>query len=194
MPNTADYFVLRGLQPSAPESLNASLKRVLDAMPTVLYGDPGEELTAGEQVILRAGGIDLDTELKADPLADTAVKFAALVESSLTIKDVAKSIGKSENHIRQMIARGTLYSILLENRRYIPFFQFDRSGRLLPHITRVNAALRKTLHPVSVFEWYTEPHPDLYLDDDIDRTVSPIGWLGSGLDWQKVVALAKQMP
>ena len=36
-----DYFTARGLHQTAPESLNAAVRRVLDAMPTVLYGDPG---------------------------------------------------------------------------------------------------------------------------------------------------------
>ena len=183
MPNTStsDFLALK--------DMNTSPKRALDAMPP-----SGGELTAEEQAILKTGGIDLDTELKTDPLAETAAKFAALLERSLTIKDVTKRIGKSERQVRQMIAKGTLYSILLENRRYIPRFQFYRSGRLLPHITRVNVALRKTLHPVSVLEWYIEPHPDLYLDDDIERTVSPVAWLSGGLDWQRVATLAKQMP
>ena len=191
MPNTStsDFLALKGPQPTASKDLNTSPKRALDAMPP-----SGGELTAEEQAILKAGGIDLDTELKTDPLAETAAKFAALLERSLTIKDVTKRIGKSERQVRQMIAKGTLYSIQQKNQCYIPRFQFDHSGRLLPQITRVNVALRKTLHPVSVLEWYTEPHPDLYLDDDIERTFSPVAWLSGEQDWQKVATLAKQMP
>ena len=34
-----DYFTVRGLRPTAPEGLNAALRRVLDTMPTLLYGE-----------------------------------------------------------------------------------------------------------------------------------------------------------
>jgi hypothetical protein len=162
-------------------------------MPTLLYGDPKDELTAEEQAVLKEGGIDLNTVIDRDPLAETAVKYAAIIESSLSIKEVATRIGKAESHVRQLIARRTLYSILLDNRRYIPIFQFDKKGKLVRHITKVNAALRPGLHPVQVFEWYTEPDPDLYVNDDIDQPVSPIAWLNSGLDFGPVVALAKRL-
>ena len=33
-----DYFTIRGLAPTAPETLNAALRQGLDAMPTMLYG------------------------------------------------------------------------------------------------------------------------------------------------------------
>ena len=37
---TCDYFTARGLRATAPENLNVALRMVLDAMPTVLYGEP----------------------------------------------------------------------------------------------------------------------------------------------------------
>ena len=92
-----------------------------------------------------------------------------------------------------MIARRALYSILLNNRRYIPIFQFRKDGSLIPQITKVNAAMRADLHPVEVFEWYTEPDPDLYINDNIDQTVSPITWLSSAQDYRTVVTLAKRL-
>lgn len=187
-----DYFTARGLQSTAPEGLNAALRLVLDSMPTLLYGEPADELTAAEQAVLKEGGIDLNTVIDRDPLADTAVKFAAIIESSLSIKEAAKRIGKAESHVRQMIARRTLYSILLEHRRYIPIFQFDKKGKLVRHITKVNAALRAGIHPVEVFEWYTEPDPELYVNDDIDQTVSPMAWLNSGQDVTRLVTLARR--
>lgn len=187
-----DYFTARGLRSTAPEGLNAALRLVLDTMPTLLYGDPTEELTAEEQQVLKESGVDLNTALNQDPVAETAVQFAAIIESSLTIKEAAKRINKPESQIRQMIARRTLYSILLDNRRYIPLFQFKKDGGLLPNITKVNAALSADLHPVEVFEWYTQPDPDLYLGDTIEQTISPIAWLLAGGDYQTLVKLAKR--
>ena len=91
-----------------------------------------------------------------------------------------------------MIARRTLYSILLDNRRYIPVFQFERDGSLVPNITKVNAAFSPDLHPVEVFAWYTEPDPDLFLGDDIDTCVSPLAWLRNGGPVQKLAMLARR--
>lgn len=189
----ADYFTARGLRSTAPESLNSALRLVLDSMPTLLYGKPSEELTAEEQAVLQEGGIDLSTVVDRDLVAETAVQYAAIIESSLTIKEAAKRINKPESQVRQMITRRTLYSILLDNRRYIPIFQFQRENGLLPNITKVNAALAADMHPVEIFEWYTEPDPDLFIDDDIDHTVSPIAWLSSGRDFRKLVTLAKRL-
>jgi hypothetical protein len=187
-----DYFTARGLRSTAPEGLNAALRLVLDAMPTLLYGEPTDELTAEEQRVLKEGGVDLTKVVNRDPVADTAVQFAAIIESSLTINEAARRIEKAESQVRQMIARRTLYSILLDNRRYVPLFQFRKSGGLLPNITKVNVALNADLHPVEVFEWYTQPDADLYLDDDIEQTVSPIAWLLAGRDYQTLVTLAKR--
>lgn len=92
-----------------------------------------------------------------------------------------------------MIARRTLYSILLDNRRYIPVFQFEQGGALVPNITRVNTALSPDLHPVEVFAWYTEPDPDLFLGDDIENCVSPLAWLRGGGPVQKLATLARHL-
>ena len=191
--NLPDYFTSRGLQHTAPERLNASLRLVLDTMPTLLYGEAEAELTAEEQAILKEGGIDLDTVIVRDPLAETAVKYAAIIESSQSIKEAAASMGKAESHLRQMIARRTLYSLLLDNRRYIPVFQFTKAGALVQNIAKVNAVLRSDLHPVEVFEWYTESDSDLFVNDDEDQTVSPIVWLSNGFDVKPVVVLAKRL-
>ena len=40
-----------------------------------------------------------------------------------------------------MIARRTLYSVLLDSRRRILAFQFAPNGGLVPNIAKVNAAL-----------------------------------------------------
>ena len=191
--NLPDYFTSRGLQHTSPERLNTSLRLVLDSMPTLLYGEAEAELTSEEQAILKEGGIDLDTDIVRDPLAETAVKYAAIIESSLSIKEAAASMGRAESHLRQMIARRTLYSLLLDNRRYIPAFQFTKTGALVQNIAKVNAVLRPDLHPVEVFEWYTEADPDLFVKDDEDQTVSPIIWLSNGYDFKPVVTLAKRL-
>ena len=201
-----DYFTLRGLAPTAPATLNAALRQVLDSMPTMLYGEPSRELTEAEHEVLVEGGVRLNAEPGGDPLAATTAQFAALVSTSLTTKEAAARLGVPESRIRQMIARRTLYSVLLDNRRHIPAFQFaQRSGStretgasrstanrsLVPNIAKVNAALPEDLHPVEVQAWYTQPHADLFIGDDVDARVSPLDWLRSGGDVNKVAQLAR---
>ncbi len=187
-----DYFTVRGMQSATPEGLNAALRLVMDAMPTLLYGDSADELTVEEIAVLKEGGVDLSAVVDRDPIAETAIKYAAIVESSLPFRDVAVRLDRSESQVRQMIARRTLYSFTLDGRRYIPVFQFDKKGRLLPNITKVNPVLSSDLHPVEVFEWFTLPKPDLYINDDIDQTISPIAWLADGRDLRTLVTLAKR--
>lgn len=192
-PAEYDYFRIRGLRSTAPEGLNAALRVVLDAMPTLLYGEPTEELTAEEQAVLREGGVNLDAIPGRDPLAETAIQYAAIIDSSLTTREAAERLGIRESQVRQMIARRTLYSILLNNRRYIPIFQFEKGGSLVANITKVNAALNSDLHPVEVYDWYTQANPDLFVGDDIDATMNPLSWLRGGGDVKRLVTLARRL-
>ena len=186
-----DYFAVRGLAPTAPETLNGALRQVLDAMPTMLYGDQLRELTEAEREVLIDGGVPLDAKPAGDPLAATTVQFAALVSTSLTTKNAAERLGLPESRIRQMIARRTLYSVLLDSRRRILAFQFAPNGGLVPNIAKVNAALPEDLHPVEVHAWYTQPHVDLFLGDDVDARVSPLDWLRSGGEVNRLAQLAR---
>ncbi len=188
-----EYFAVRGLVPTAPESLNKLLRSVLDAMPTMLYGQTDAELTVAERQVLTDAGVDLDAEPRTDPLAATAVLFAAIIETSLTTDEAARRLSMRQNRVRQMIARRTLYSVLLDNRRYIPLFQFEQEGGLIPNITKVNGALPGDLHPVDVYDWYTQPDPDLFVGDQIDAPMSPLAWLRSGGDVKSVLVLVRRL-
>jgi hypothetical protein len=184
------YVTARGLRPVSPGELNASLRLALDSMSVILHGETTHDLTEAEQAVLRRGGLVLKEQLGPDPLAETAAKFAAIIESSLSTTEVGKRLRIGPGRIRQMVADRTLFSIRLEGRRYIPILQFVK-GRLVPNIGRVNAALNPELHPVEVFDWYTMPNPDLFDGDDYEQTVSPLDWLKAGNDPEPVVRLAK---
>ena len=112
------------------------------------YGDQLGELTEAECEVLIDGGVRLDAKPTGDSLAATTVQFAALVSTSLTTKEAAKRLGIPESRIRQMIARRTLYSVLLDGRRRILAFQFAPNAGLVPNIAKVNAALPEDVHPV----------------------------------------------
>ncbi len=174
----------------------------------MLYGEPSSELTAAEREVLIKGGVRLNAEPAGEPLAATTAQFAALVSTSLTTKDAAAHLGMRESRIRRMIARRTLYSVLLDNRRHIPAFQFPQQGgsmrgtgpsrslgggALIPNIGKVNAALPEDLHPVEVLAWYTQPHADLFIGDDVDARVNPLVWLRSGGDVDRVARLARRL-
>lgn len=188
-----DYFSVRGLHATTPEGLNQALKEVLDSMTTTLYPTSSDELTESEQAVLLQGGVNLDHSTTRDLVAETAVKYAALIESGLSTKDVATQLDIPESQVRQMISRKSLYSILLNNRRYIPIFQFEDTGTLVPNISKVNVALPSDLHPVEVYQWYTEADLELFLGDDIDTIMSPLAWLRSGGGTKKLVTLLHRL-
>ena len=190
-PVAPDYFTVRGLAPTAPETLNSALREVLDTMPTMLYGDPIQELTDTEREVLVKGSVRLHAEPQSDPLAATMIQFAALMSTSLNTKEAAQRLGVPESRVRQMVARRTLYGVLFNNRRRIPAFQFAQGGGLAPNIAKVNAALPEDLHPVEVQAWYIQPHADLFVGDDLDACVSPLDWLCSSGDVHRVVQLAR---
>ena len=161
-------------------------------MEPIVYGEATKKLTVEEQGILRDGGLTLEPTPGPDPLAKTAVKFAAIVKRSLTSKTVSRRLGLTPGRIRQMIADRSLYSFLIGRNRYIPDFQIE-DNRLVPNIAGVNKALPLQMHPVEVYNWYRLPNVDLYLDKDIDDTVSPLDWLTGGQDVEQVVFLANRL-
>lgn len=188
------YLQARGLRTTSPEALNEALRLALDSMATTLYGEAASELTGAEQAVLRRGGLVLEEHAGPDPLARTAARYAAIIDSSLSTREAGEKTRLGGGRIRQRVANRSIYSILLEGRRYLPRFQFlDDGRRLVPGIGRVNAALDPDLHPVEVFNWYTTPHPDLFLDDDPDAAVSPLEWLKAGHPVEPVVRLAQQL-
>lgn len=159
----------------------------------MIGGQAGVELTVAEAQVLADAGVDLNTVAQTDPLGATAALFAAIIETGLTTEKAARRLGLRQNRVRQMIARRNLYSVLLDNRRYIPLFQFERDGGLIPNITRVNEALPDDLHPVDVYDWYTRADPDLFVEDDIDAPMSPLAWLRNGRDVEEVLTLARRL-
>lgn len=188
----ANYLTARGLANTAPEALNEALRVVLESMEPMVYGDATTGLTAEEQAVLHEGGLTLEPTAGPDPRAKTAVKYAAIVKRSLTTKAVSERLGLAASRVRQMIANRSLYSFLIEGTRYIPDFQFT-DARLVPNIAQVNKALPPRMHPVGVYNWFHLANMDLFLDDDMDETVSPLEWLCNGHDPALVVILAERL-
>lgn len=191
---TQEALAARGFTSATPESIERSVRAVLDTMPTALYGRADMELTETERAVLREGGLDLSRVPETDPFAAPVALFAAIVASSLSPAETAARLGVQAGQVRQMIARRTLYSVKLDDRRHVPLFQFRQSGPLVPNITQVNAALPTDLHPTAVYGWYTRPDADLVVDENADgRGMTPLEWLDSGGDPAVLVSVAKRL-
>ena len=186
-----NYLTARGFLDVAPIDLNEALRVILDNMEPTIYGHV-RDIPAKEQAILKASGFVLESIAKSDALADTAVKYAAIVKRSLSSKAASERLRLSPSRVRQMIAERSLYSFLIGRDRYIPDFQFERD-RLVANIEPVNKSLRPDLHPVEAYNWYHLPHVDLFLNDDIDQTTSPLDWLKSGQNVEQVIFLAARL-
>lgn len=193
MTTNTNYLTARGFSDDDPKALNAALQVVLKGMEPLAYGNAATGLTVEEQAVLRDGGLTLEAIPGPDPLAQTAVKYAAIIERSLSSKQASQRLALAGSRIRQMIADRTLYSFLVDGTRYIPEFQFLTNGKLVPNITLVNRALNPKLHPVEVYNWLHLPNVDLFLNDNMDPTVSPLDWLKAGLDTDLVVLLAGRL-
>ncbi|MGI9301611.1 MAG: hypothetical protein ACR2RB_02735 [Gammaproteobacteria bacterium] len=185
-----NYLTARGLSDGDPQALNTALQLVLDSMEPLAYGDATTGLTAEEQAVLRDGGLMLEATPGPDPLAQTAVKYAAIIERSLSAKGASERLELAGSRIRQMIADRSLYSFLVNGVRYVPEFQFVPGGKLVPNIVQVNRVVNPKLHPVEVYNWLHLPNDDLFLHDDMEDTVSPLDWLRSGQDTDLIVRLA----
>ena len=88
----AKYLTSRGLRDTAPEALNEALRVVLESMEPMAYGDATTGLTVEEQAVLREGGLTLEPTPGPDPLAETVVKFAAIVTRSRSTKEVSNAL------------------------------------------------------------------------------------------------------
>lgn len=159
---------------------------ILEAMSGLLREmrpmDPEQDLTAAEREALCKGGLSLDGKPlgKGDPILKTAVDYAALVASSLTVGRAAELLGIDESRIRHRIGARTLYGIKFRGGWRLPIFQF-RGGDLLPGIEEVLPKVPRDLHPLELLNWFTSPNPDLLLAGE-EGSVSPRDWLLGGGD------------
>ncbi len=170
---------------------------VADLLAATAGGAAGVEsggLTAEEERVLASG--DLDTSpLRAgeeEPLTETALEYARLLQSSLSVEQTAQLLGVNPSRIRQRLTGHprTLYG-LKEGRSWrVPRFQF--AGRKpIPGVALVIGALPPDLHPVAVRRWFTAPHPDLRVDTHEARPIAPLEWLRTGRAPEAVADLAR---
>jgi hypothetical protein len=170
-----------------------------ELLATTTGGAQGTEpggLTAAEARVLASGGLDT-SPLRAgeeEPLIETALEYARLLQSSLSVEQTAQLLGVNPSRVRQRLTGHprTLYG-LKEGRSWrVPRFQF--AGRKpVPGIATVIGALPPDLHPVAVRRWFALPHPDLRVDPDEARSVAPLEWLRTGRAPEVVADLARDI-
>ena len=187
---TFDYLEARGI--SGPEGVADALHRVLENMEPMVYDSPARGLTEQEQAILREGGLRLERTGRRDLAAEGAVRFAALVEHSLSAEQVGAQLKVTPGRVHQMLSSRDLYSFRLDARRLIPGFQI-RDDKLIPNIAQVNRALPATMHPLGIFNWYHRENVDLCIDDRQEVCLTPLEWLAEGRDPAHVIFLGKHL-
>ena len=144
--------------------------------------------------MLASGGLDT-SPLRAgegEPLTETALEYARLLQSSLSVEQAAKLLGVNPSRVRQRLTGHprTLYGIKEGKAWRVPRFQF--AGRkAVPGVAAVIGALPPDLHPVAVRRWLTTPHPDLRVDAGEARPVAPLEWLRTGRAPEVVADLAR---
>lgn len=187
---TLDYLEARGI--SGPEAVSDALHRILGSMEPMVYEAPECGFSEHEQALLREGGLRLRRTGNPDLVAEGAVRFAALVDCSLTVDEVAKQLGVTPGRVHQLVSSQALYSFRLDGKRLVPDFQI-RDGKPVPNIAQVNKALPKSMHPLGVFNWYHQDNVDLFVDEEQEALRSPLAWLLEGRDPQSVIFMARHL-
>ncbi len=168
---------------------------VISFLPTGRWvTEPAREFSPAEVAVLEEGGLDLSPPVaeEPDPLARTAAKYAALLATALTTREAAGLLGTGESRVRQRLKEKTLYGVKAGRENRLPAFQFE-GGKEVPGIGEVLRHVDRSLHPVALSNWFTLPNPDLYLDGEEERAVSPREWLLSGGTPGVLVPLAEEL-
>jgi excisionase family DNA binding protein len=112
-----------------------------------------------------------------------------MLDGALSVADAAKRLRVDRSRIRQLLSNSSLYGIKLRGEWRLPAFQFSKRGTV-PGVQHVLRELPDDLHPVEVLEWFSNPDPDLEVGE---TSVSPLDWLRSGGDPERVSAVARDL-
>jgi excisionase family DNA binding protein len=188
---TLAFLHARGLE-IEPKALSAALRAAVAAIEAAYYPEPGQEgLTRDELRIAKAGGLTTGEQGDADPLVESVVAYAGLLDTGLTTAQAAKRLGVTDARVRQRLAERSLLAVREGRAWKLPLFQFTRKGEV-PGWADVCAKLPPAVSPVALERWLALPHPDLAVGDD-ERPTSPRDWLLAGRPAPVVAALASEL-
>jgi hypothetical protein len=176
-----------------PEALDPMVQEAISRLQRELFRpEPRLDLTEQEAAVLERGGFVLEPENleTEDPLSKTAANYAALLTTSLPAATAAAKLGVSAAWLHRLLAASPrkLFGVRLASGWVLPAFQFGPEG-LVPGISEVVAKLDPELHPLAVYRWFTNPNPDLYVDER-EEPVAPVDWLRLGLPAEPVARMA----
>jgi hypothetical protein len=184
---------------ATPRELAAFVAESVEAMQEGALIRAAEELPGAELALLQSGGFDVDVgpSPEDDPIARAAAAYAALLQTALTIKEVATALDRNESRVRQRLLKRTLYGIRQGRSWRLPLFQFqvgERQGTravqgVVPGIEQVFPALSPEVHPVALWRWFTSPSTELVADEAPEQPLSPREWLLAGRDPEVVARL-----
>jgi hypothetical protein len=147
-------------------------------------------LTAGEVAAAQAVGLATTPwvgDSSEDPVMYSVTDYMALVETSLTVAEVADVLKVDVTRIRQRLRERSLYGIEYDGEQRLPRFQFER-GLVLPGLREVLAVLPEARNPLDVAQWFLAKNPDLEVSA---VALSPRDWLLRGESVAAAVALAR---
>jgi hypothetical protein len=195
MPLNIAPLVAAGLHVSEDDIetiVSQTLAAVVPPYPSI---DAREALPADELAFLQQAGLALDelAPLPSDvvpPEARTATKLASILATALPVPDAAARLGIDASTLRHRLALPSIYAVRATGAWKLPLFQFtDRLDAIVPGFGEIAPRL-VDLHPVDVFNWFTQPHVDLEAED---RQVSPREWLLSGGSPDRLIALLDEL-
>jgi excisionase family DNA binding protein len=154
-------------------------------------GHAASQLTRAETRELRRGGARPTDNIAAYDRVrgGTVIEMAALLSRALSTADAAVRLNVDRRRIRQLLAERQLLGVRAGRRWRILDVQFVDDG-LVPNIGRVVSALPNDLPALAAAIWLTSAEPDL---ERAGRPHSPIEWLSSGGDVERVRALAHDL-
>jgi hypothetical protein len=150
-----------------------------------------DALSTAEVSTLRAAGVDLTGPPEgADAQVSTVGELARLIGEALDTDEAGTLLNVTPGRVRQRLASRHLHGIRAGSAWRIPRWQFP-GGAPLPGLDKVVPALPGALHPLAIEHLMTSPHVDLMVGQ---RPISPVEWLASGGDPDRVARLVAHVP
>ena len=166
-----------------------ALERVLRVMKPPGSVNPADHFTSGEIADLETAGLDMSAlttgEIERLHASDTASR-AALLASSLTVKEVAERLMTTPEAVARLLEHRALLAFEWQEDWWLPSFQFENSAPVRG-LSDVLARLPNDADPFTVWRWFVEPNEAL----DYVHPVSPLDWLRRGGNVANVCELAE---
>jgi excisionase family DNA binding protein len=168
--------------------INPHLVGILVGIVETARERPGDRLSGGELQVLERYP-SAATEEVSRALARSAGIRQRILDTSLSVGQAAERLGVGTSRIRQRIGEGSLYAIKVGRSWRLPDWHFTKSGEL-PGIAAVIHALPDGTDLLEVDGFVTSSNVDLVVED---VAVTPLEWLGAGLDAESVLRIAADL-